>query len=151
METSEDFDMFRRVEEFIQRVHDSDYIIAEKASEIKYSMPREGVAQIAGRKPTGNLADKLAWAMSAYDEVKGSPELRKRFAYTCLDWINRAFAWHVIKEGKGLVRKLKECQNKNSKLESDLTDLTTKMLTLKGRCDELEKQREEWDDWKNRR
>jgi hypothetical protein len=139
-------DMYHTIDAFIQRIHDKELDITKNASDIIFSVPSDSrIARIFGkREKTGNLADLLSWAMTAYEETKGNPRLREHYGRECLSYIHKAYAWDVIKEGSGLISKLKKCQEQNAKLEADLADLSAKLLTLQGQYDERKKQDEEF-------
>jgi hypothetical protein len=148
-------DMYSTVDKFIQRVHDKDYTITKEASEIVYGRKSEGrVGKLLGTmEETGILADRLAWAMGAYESSKDDPHFRDLYGTQCLFWINRAYSRGVVKEGEGSVHKLRECQEKNTKLDSDVTELSAKLLILQGKYDELLRQKteesDEQEDWQN--
>lgn len=128
-----------RVEEFIKRIHDKDLEITAEARNIYfYVSPDNRIMKALGSKQgRTKLVDKLAWAMLAYDSTKKDPLLNQTYTIECLEWINRAYTWNAIKEGKGLVRKFKQAQEKIKKLEQDNADLSKQLLILKGKYDEL--------------
>jgi hypothetical protein len=142
--TERQSDIIAKVENFIRRVHDRDYIITEKAHTIIFSEPKDSTSMFGSRKEVGNLADLLAKSMSLYqvtkevDKESTSIELFKAAA-ECLSWINEAFSWNIVKESEGLVNKLKKCEEKNSQLEKDIQELTTEYIGLQGKYAELDK------------
>jgi hypothetical protein len=131
--------LYDTVNDFIKRIHEKDLVITKEAATIQFSNPSAtGVRSVLGiRKKTGNLADRLAWAMSAYEGLKENTQLCSKYAAECLMWINRAYAWDVIKEGKGLINKVKKAEEKIAVLEADNIDLSAKLLTLKNKYEEL--------------
>lgn len=136
-DTDEHSSVIAEVEDFIRRLHDGDYIISKEAHKIEFSKPRDGAVGLVSRKEIGNLADRLAHAMSIYEVNKGKSSLRRTSAISCLMWINRAFSWGVIKEGKGLLTRLKKCQERNLQLETDIQQITSDYISLQGRYMEL--------------
>jgi hypothetical protein len=127
--------IIEKVETFIQRLHDLDYVIDQTATNIWYGRPPPYPTLIDNRT---NLADNLSNAITDYEANKGNEQLKLASASRCLMWINKAFACGVIKEGEGLARKLKECQEKNVRLEKDVEKLSIDYLNLKKMQDELE-------------
>ena len=124
--------IIEKVEIFIRRLHDMDYIIDSESHKIWYSAPS---------KPTERktLADYLANRISQYEGNKDNEQIRFAYARTCLLWINRAFACGVIKKGEGLARKLMECREKNIQLEKDVETLSVQYLQLQREHEEFTK------------
>ena len=115
--------IIEKVETFIQRLHDMDYIITPEATKIIYR---------SQSNPLDNrlLSDLLGTAISEYEKNRNSDELRLGYAQRCLLWINKGFACGVVKESQGLARKLEECREKNAQLERDLERLSLEYLQL---------------------
>lgn len=124
--TSKHKGAIERVETFIQHLHDMDYVITDRASEIMFGEQ--------------SIADGLARAITEYETFKNTstPLGRHIFASSCSLWIHRAFTWKVIQEGQGLVRKLGECQEKYAQLEKELERVSTAYIDLEKKCKELE-------------
>ena len=130
-----DSEMRKEIEEFIERVDNKDYVIDKRAAHIRFSdPPKERKEKLLGQRHyVGNLADMIAWVMTTYAD----PIVRDSFVHECMYWINQAFAWDIVKEGNGLVNKLKKANEKIAKLEKDIVDLSANLLVLKGKYDEL--------------
>jgi hypothetical protein len=91
-----------KVEKFIQRIHDGTYKIDISA----YKIITEGDNLTKIRT---NLPETLAGAMQDYEVLKSvSPSPNQQAAASCLFWINRAFAYGVVREGESLIQKLGE-------------------------------------------
>jgi hypothetical protein len=116
--------IIEKVETFIQRLHDLDYVIDPKASTLIFGIPSRLSESML-------LSDFLAKKISEYEENRDNERNKLTYALSCLMWINRAFTCGVIHEGQGLARKLKECQEKNTKLDSDLERVSMEYLRLK--------------------
>lgn len=112
-----------RVETFIQRLNDLDYIISPEAGELLYG------DRLNPKERGKSLADYLANSINEYEQKRDSKESEFK-AIVCNLWINRAFAQGIVKEGQGLARKLKECRERNIQLESDLEKLSMEYLQL---------------------
>ena len=117
--------IIERVETFIQRLNDLDYVIVPEATKILYS------SALPFSKERRPLSDCLANAISEYQMNKDNEKDRFDFAHACSVWINRGFTCGVIQEGQGLARKLKECQEKNVQLEKDIEKLSEEYVNLK--------------------
>lgn len=120
-------DVIEKIEIFIQRLHDMDYVITPEASKLIYetqSTPME----------KNNLSSFLANRIYDYDTNRDNKdEIRLMYARSCLIWINRAYTSGVVQEGQGLIKKLDDCGKLNEQLKEELKK-------RKERCDELEKQ-----------
>jgi len=66
-----------------------------------------------------------------YEKNKEYKQTRLGYARICLLWINRAYAQGVVNEGQGLAGKLKECREKQAKLENELETISRQYLSLK--------------------
>jgi len=143
--TTENDDVIQKVEVFIQRVHNLDYVISREAARLIYS--RLDLKDITQAR---TLADHLANAMETYleskkhlaesasvEEERLSAKLIQVSAETCLLWINRAFASGIVQEGEGLVRKFKECQAENDKLRADNETLASELTQIRENYDGL--------------
>lgn len=128
--------VIEKVDDFVRKYHDLDYVIDSRAMEIWYGSSE---SSIFDRKRT-NLTDHLANAISMYDGSKDDNEQNRLVAASvCLIWINRAFACGVVKEGQGLARKLRETEERNVQLQKDLEKLSADYLNLKARLDQFSK------------
>jgi len=112
-----------KVDTFIQRLNDLDYIISPEAGKLFYGAPSISTE-------TKSLADYLANAINEYELNRDSKDSEFK-ARICHLWISRAFAQGVVQEGKGLAGKLKESREKNAQLERDLERLSVEYLYLK--------------------
>ena len=122
-------EIIEKVETFIQRLHEMDYIIAPKASELVYETPL---------LEKNTLAEFLATRLYDYEKNRENiDEIRLPCARACLVWINRAFAHGVVQEGQGLARKLKEYQEKNDQLQRDNEKLSSELLRLQAEYEEF--------------
>jgi len=126
-----------RVETFIQRLDNMDYILNIEAHQIWYTKQSVFPSMSAERK---TLSDYLANAISAYQENRDNEEKRLTYAETCLLWVNRAFTCGVIKEGKGLISKNKELDSKSKKLERGIKRLQERLDECNKKCQELEEE-----------
>ena len=129
--------IIEKVEIFIQRLHDLDYAIAPEATKIWYYPT--STSTLTPPKKGRSLADSLANAITEYEGKKCDERSRVIYAHICLIWVNRAFSSGVIKEGQGLARKLKECQEKNAQLERDIEKLSIDYLNLQRQYEEFTK------------
>ena len=114
-------EIIEKVETFIQRLHDLDYIVTPEAKKIGY-IDKQTNKEIS-------IAHSLSLHISRYEKNIDN-ELQLSFARLCLTWINKAFTYGVIQEGQGLARKLKEYRDRNAQLESDLEKLSLEYLEL---------------------
>jgi len=105
----------KRVEDFIERLHNLDYVIDEKAQRLVYFSEISDWGIGHGRK--GVLSDLLANAISEYELNRDNPTLKWKAAQKCLIWIDKAFASGVVQEGKGLVSKYKELEREIKHLQ----------------------------------
>jgi len=135
-------EIYERVDTFIQRLHDLEYIITPEAKTIVYESKEN-------KKDRSMLADELSNSITIYESRKDDDITRMKYARICNVWINRAFSCGVVRESEGLVKKLKECRDRNVRLESDLEKLSLDYLELQGLTsrlglpdeDDLERQR----------
>lgn len=127
--------IIEKVETFIQRLHDMDYIFTPEAKGIWYVSPSRPLypSPLSPPKERKNLTDYLAIAISDYEENRDDEQHRLSYARTCLLWINRAFASGVIQEGKGLI-------SKNKELERDVKHLRKRLDECNKRRQIVEKQ-----------
>jgi hypothetical protein len=51
-----------------------------------------------------------------------------QLAENCRAWIHKAWLAGVIREGKGLAKKLEKCKSENLRLQIELADLSAKYL-----------------------
>ncbi len=112
-----------RVETFIRRIHDLEYVFTPEAREMYFT-------NIKGEKDR-SLADWLSRRIFSYEQNREDKAQQLFYAKLCLLWINRAFACGVVQEGEGLARKLKECREKNVQLERHNKVLSEEYLNLK--------------------
>jgi hypothetical protein len=123
-----------KVETFIQRVHDLEYIVTSEATNLWY-VSKNKLYPMPNDKT--NLSDSLASAMAHYQENKDDEKERLHYAQICFMWINRAFTSGVIREGKGLITKFAECKRRNEMLERDLEVLSEQYLRLQEKYEPL--------------
>lgn len=117
-------DLIEKVETFIQRINDMEFIITKEASKLIYSNP-------SGPKEEKSLADSLANGIYLYEQNRNHDEKKLASARLCNVWINRAFTQGVVQEGQGLAKQLKECREENAQLERDNKVLSENYLNLK--------------------
>jgi hypothetical protein len=134
--------VIERVETFIQRMHNLDLVVQTDRADIQYGIPGEKA------ESQRSLADHLALQMKYYEENRETP-LRFSYARILLIWIDRALTHGAIREGPGLLTKLAKYQEEDSRLKSenerlqaDISHLSTDLLQLQGRYDQLEKERQ---------
>src|SRR6266851_6238590 len=121
-------DAIRKVETFIQRCHDLDYVFSPET--IKLVVHKSEA--YSDRIPWANV---IADAMTTYTLNKGNPDNRLTAAEECLGLINKAFAAGIVKEGPGLINKHKEGQAKVVELSTKVDELTADNLFLKAKID----------------
>ncbi len=130
MEEKEQKDAVESVDTFIRRLRDLDLVIDPQAQYLAYYHKKT-------RQPTGYFSDLLANAITKY-EANRNPQIKGTLAEICLIWINRAFSCGLIKEGEGLITKLRECQEKNAHLERENKLIATAYKELQDKHEELE-------------
>jgi hypothetical protein len=127
------------VESFIQRLHDSEILIDEKAHDIwltKYDM---------GQQPEKkNLSDVLALMIENYREHRND-EFKNIFAKFCAQWLEKAYLYGVVKEGAGISRKLKDCIAEKEILQKTLDEIAERNLQLEFQNQDLRSQLEQSD------
>lgn len=111
-----------KVETFIRRLHNLEYVITSEAREILYRDSQDQVPK--------NLADWLSRRIFSYEDNKDDEERQLFYAQLCLIWINKAFTCGVVQEGKSLIKKLDEYREKNVQLERDNKVLSEEFLNL---------------------
>src|SRR2546426_12392693 len=94
-------DVVEKVETFIQRCKDLNYVFSPEALKLVVHKSEA----YSDRMPWANL---IADAMTLYTLNKGNPDHRLTTAQECLTLINKAFAAGIVKEGPGLINKHKE-------------------------------------------
>jgi hypothetical protein len=112
-------DIFEKVEIFIKRIRELDYVIDK----------------------TDNISDYLAISMTEYEAYAASkvePLTKWMKAYTCLFFINRAIANGIVKPGDALTSKFKECSEENTKLKEEMEIMSNDLIKAKERIEELE-------------
>lgn len=114
--------MNEKIDTFIQRCHDLDYVILPEARTLFFDM------STGAQK---SLIDILAEAISKYTENRENERLKQVTAEMCFLWINKAFICGVVREGDGLARKLKEANEKALLLQKDMEKLSADYLSLK--------------------
>lgn len=117
-------EIIEKVETFIQRLHDLDYIITPEAATIIYSSKSDMFER-------GTLSSYLSRRITEYEENKDEGSTKQSYARICHLWMIRAFSCGVVQEGNGLARKLKECREKNVQLERHNKVLSEEYLNLK--------------------
>lgn len=124
-------DTIKKVETFIQRLHNLHYVVSLEASKLWYA-PRSSEYPFLLTSKRKNLADNLADAITDYQENKNKKS-KLSYAKKLLMWINKAFTYGVIREGKSLIsenkkfeldvkrlqERLDECNKRNQKLEKE--------------------------------
>jgi chromosome segregation ATPase len=139
--------IFKQVDEFIQRLHDLEYVINRRGGEVILANHR-------------TLAQSLADAMSEYEEakLKYDADLKRKDTFTppsqyqlyigfskteketlaqeCWKIVQKAYAWGAIDNGEALPRKLKECQERNVELQADNEKLSSALESLQKEYDE---------------
>ena len=125
--------IIKKVERFIQRLDDMDYVLTIEAHKMWYTTP-SAFPSLIGERNT--LSDYLANAISAYQENRDNEEKKLSYAKRCLIWINRAFACGVVQEGKRLI-------SKNKKLERDVKRLQELLDECNKKCQTLEQENKE--------
>jgi len=128
--------IIQRVETFIQRCHDLDYVIKPEARNVTYSKRESD-----DPKDRTILSDRLALAISSYELNRENPDLRLSEAEAALLWITRAFSSGVVTEGPGLIRKHKEAEAKVAHLSTKVDELTAENLFLKAKIDLMDQGR----------
>lgn len=118
---------------------DFDIIIDEKAGE--RILTRNDAGQVQQR----SLSDVLALMKQKYEEQKSGAN---RIVYAKLFswWIDKAYFYGVVKEGKALSRKLQECNAQKEELQVTIDEivqrnaqLEDKNTELQARLDQMEK------------
>ena len=117
-------EIIEKVETFIQRLHDLEYIITPEAKTITYSSKSDMFER-------STLSSYLSRRITEYEEKKDNDSTKLSYARICHLWIIRAFSCSVVREGPGLARKLKECREKNVQLERHNKVLSEEYLNLK--------------------
>ena len=124
-------DFVKKVDEFIERYYNGDYVINRyEAFHIPYGI--EG-------KVT-SLGHYLSFYITNY-VVSKSKTLEERYgiAYMLFSLITHAFATSVIKDGDGLVTKLKKYEEQVKLLREEIDKLGKKCLILEKENKELHK------------
>jgi len=122
-----------KVETFIQRLQDMEYIIAPEAAQLWFWAPPSVPKVPLIYKEKKTLSDYLAGMISLYEENRDNEKKKLDYAQMCLSWINRAFACGVIREGKGLISKNKKLVRDNKRLREHLDECNK-------RCQKLEEE-----------
>jgi hypothetical protein len=128
--------VIQRVETFIQRLHDADIVIMPEALKITYQFPATD-AYSAMYPVKRSLSDCLANAVSQYEEHRNDVLNIFYYADACLEWINRAITTGVIKEGKGLFSKTRNCEDKTRRLIEENRQLKEENDKLQKECRRL--------------
>lgn len=117
----------RKVDQFIQRMHDFDIEIKLKDREEKM------------------VADALGVALKDYGNLKHSEILRQVMAVDALNAINMAFAWGIVKPSEAIFRKYNEFKEENAKLKEAIQKLQEDKVKLKEKLDKCEGRLEEFE------
>lgn len=115
-------ELIEKVETFIRRLHDLEYIITPEAQEFIYTDKKT--------KKEISLAHMLSRKISEYERNKDNEKMRSFYAESCYSWINRAFTYGVVRERESLARLLQECQDKNVQLANDFEISSFKLKQL---------------------
>ncbi len=123
-------DVIEKVETFIQRIQDLDFVINPTSGSLIYG---EG-------ENARTLSDLLVESITSYevDRYDSDPKVKILSAYRCLVQINRAFACGIIKEGEALISKFKKRSEENIKLRRELETVSDSLMRAKERIEELE-------------
>lgn len=127
-----------KVEAFIQKLRDLDYVI--KLGEPKIVTGGASNSSYVRDYDGGlGVTRQLSKCITEYEANKDNPNMKQWYTRELLKAINDAFTQGLIKEGEGLARKHQDSSDKCSKLEQDLAQLSTDHLLLQGKYSELEK------------
>ena len=118
--SKEEIKIIKRVETFIQRIHDLDYVIKPEARNIIYK------GFVGSEMRIRSLSDFLSGAIAHFETAK-----TLKNAISCLYWIDKAFSCGVVQEGEGLI-------SKNEKLKKELKLLRDQLRECRQRCQALE-------------
>jgi hypothetical protein len=111
-----------KVEEFIKRLRNLDIEIDDKKA-------RQIYFNIGKSAKRTNLADILASKIDNYN-MQENDNLRKLATMMLVEWIDKAYINNVIKDGKALARKLKECIEQKTELQNAVDTLSERNLQL---------------------
>lgn len=124
----------KTIEEFIKQVREGDIIISDKASKIPF-VRKKFLFSYDKRM----LSDLISEVMTTYEQTK-STVIGWWFAKVAgLKIINDAYAFGVIPNGEGLVRKLRECTERCAILEDELRKITRAYGDLQKKYEEFSK------------
>jgi hypothetical protein len=123
----------RKVQSFIDRLHDGEYVIDQKANFMMYSTG----------SVNKSLAAYLAEEMHEYEILSDLlPNIKA--ASSCLIWIDRAFACGYVRESDGMAKKLHECESEIKELKTQIKTVkeetekyATDLVFIQGKYDEL--------------
>jgi hypothetical protein len=117
-----------KVETFIQRYHDLEFVVTEEGR--KLTSPEDPAT---GRRVL--WVNSLADSISAYSLNRDNPQVRLKYAQECLGYINKAFAAGIIRDGPGLITKYKEAEIKIAQLEAQVKKLSEENIFLNAKID----------------
>lgn len=123
----------KKLEVFIQHIRDLDYVIDDKGKSLIYKYMDDN-----GQKTEDCLTDLLAKSISQYEVSKNIPLNKADYALKCDHWINLAITNGIIKEGHGLIKKLKNCSEENIILRKELETVSDSLMRAKEKIEELE-------------
>lgn len=107
-----------KVVNFIERLHNGEIYVSDMARTMTFQKPFQTTALQNLISPPPNLADILSNAVNSF-ELNPTPENID----SCLYWINRAYFLGVIKEGSGLLTKLRDKEQKVFDLQAEIDRL----------------------------
>jgi hypothetical protein len=111
-----------KAEEFIRHLHNLDIEIDDKKA-------RQIYFNIGKPAKRTNLADVLASKLDNYN-MHRNDDLKALAAMMFAEWIDKAYVNNVIKEGKALGRKLKECFEQKTELQNAVETLAERNMIL---------------------
>lgn len=129
-----DEEVIKKIEAFIQRLRDLDYIIEDNRASLIHNSIKPLIYDYAkddGQREEECLVDLLAKSITEYELSKNIPSNKISSIYKCEHWINVALTNGIVKEGRGLVNKLKDSYEKNTKLEGDLKLFSNQNIDLR--------------------
>ncbi|MGB7955928.1 MAG: hypothetical protein WCF23_18290 [Candidatus Nitrosopolaris sp.] len=125
------------IESFIQRLHDLDIIIDQKALDIPITKYE------ADQPPqTKNLVDVLTLMVENYKE-HSKDNFRDMFAKICAGWIDKAYIYGVVKEGNGLATKFNDCKSQQEELQKTLDEISDRNIRLEFENQDLQSELEQ--------
>ena len=129
LETESESEVIQKVEVFIQRCHDLDYVFTPES--------RKMVVQNSEYGASSKLwANVLAASMTEYTRNKLTAN-RLKYALTALANIDRALVMGLVTEGPGLIRRHAQAEAKVKALESENKRLSNENYHLSVSLDQM--------------